>query len=80
VKKINNKYCKKMMISEYGDESSVPTYKVIIIGKTQSGKTKLLTRYKYGTYIDEGVTTAGVDSFRVKTNEAEYSYFDTCGQ
>ena len=30
--------------------SKVPTYKVILLGETGSGKTSLFLRYKYGTF------------------------------
>ena len=50
------------------------------MGKTKAGKTKLLTRYKFGTYSDDGAITVGVDSLIIKTTKAKYSYYDTAGQ
>jgi GTPase SAR1 family protein len=68
-----------MNISEY-DDDDIPNYKIIIVGRTQSGKTKFLTRYKFGSYNDDGVTTMGVDSLLIKTPKAKFSYYDTAGQ
>lgn len=63
------------------DESSLlPSYKVIILGMSQAGKTKLLTRYKYGSYVDEGMATMVVDFTYVYKNKARYNYYDTAGQ
>lgn len=45
-----------------------------------SGKTKLLTRYKFGSYNDDGAITVGVDSLIIKTKQAKFSYYDTAGQ
>jgi GTPase SAR1 family protein len=45
-----------------------------------SGKTKLLTRYKFGSYNDDGSITVGVDSLIIKTKQAKFSYYDTAGQ
>jgi small GTP-binding protein len=45
-----------------------------------AGKTKLLTRYKYGNYVDEGSQTMMVDCTYVYRNKAKYNYFDTAGQ
>lgn len=50
------------------------------MGKGQAGKTKLLTRYKFGTYTDASMLTIGVDSLVIKTETAKYSYYDTAGQ
>ena len=69
-----------MNISEYDEDENLPNYKIIIVGKTRSGKTKLLTRYKFGTYSDDGSITVGVDSLIIKNKEAKYSYYDTAGQ
>ena len=66
-------------VSELDDED-LPSYKVIILGKGKIGKTKLLTRYKFGTYEDQGTTTIGVDHFTVKRNNANFIYYDTAGQ
>lgn len=32
------------------EESFLPSYKLVIVGMAATGKTKLLTRYRYGTY------------------------------
>jgi GTPase SAR1 family protein len=45
-----------------------------------AGKTKLLTRYKYGNYIDEGSQTMIIDCTFVYKNRARYNYYDTAGQ
>lgn len=34
------------------DSSLMTSYKIIILGMASAGKTKLLTRYKYGNYVD----------------------------
>ena len=53
------------MISNLSEEDSTPTYKIIILGKSAAGKTKLLVRYLYQTYSDAGNVTVMVDcSFR----------------
>ena len=62
------------------DEDDVPMYKIIIVGHTSIGKTKLLIRYKFGVYEDEGIVTIGVDSHVVKTSKAKFRYYDTAGQ
>ena len=64
--------------AEDGEELS--NYKVIIVGKTQVGKTKLLIRYKYGTYGDKGVTTIRVDNHSIQYKRAKFTYYDTAGQ
>lgn len=68
-----------MNISLLEDED-LPNYKIIIVGRTQSGKTKLLTRYKFGNYTDDGAITLGVDSLVIKTDKAKFTYYDTAGQ
>lgn len=63
------------------DESSIlPSYKIIILGMGEAGKTKLLTRYKYGNYVDEGSQTMIIDCTSVYKNKARYNYYDTLGQ
>ena len=62
------------------DEEELPHYKVIIVGKSKAGKTKLLTRYKFGVYADQGFTTVGVDNHVVVRKRAKFTYFDTAGQ
>lgn len=69
-----------MNISLIEDDDELPNYKIIIVGKTQSGKTKFLTRYRFGNYTDDGTMTVGVDSFVIKTPKAKFSYYDTAGQ
>lgn len=69
-----------MNISLFEDEDELPNYKIIIVGRTQAGKTKLLTRYKFGNYSDDGSITIGVDSLVIKTPKAKFSYYDTAGQ
>lgn len=32
------------------EEEDLSAYKIIIVGQTKVGKTKLLIRYKFGTY------------------------------
>lgn len=58
----------------------MPSYKVIILGMGSAGKTKLLTRYKYGNYADEGTQTAIIDCTFVYKSKARYNYYDTAGQ
>lgn len=62
------------------DEDEKPRYKIIILGLSNTGKTKLLTRYKYGTYNDTGITTIGVDTFEFSHPKAYFKYNDTAGQ
>ena len=62
------------------DEDDLPRYKIIIVGKSKVGKTKLLVRYKFGSYEDSGVTTLGVDSHLVVTAQGKFQYYDTAGQ
>ena len=69
-----------MNISLIEDEDDLPEYNIIIVGRTQSGKTKLLTRYKFGSYTDDGSITVGVDSLIIKTSKAKFRYYDTAGQ
>ena len=45
-----------------------------------AGKTKLLTRYRYGTYSDAGTITAMVDCTLVVRPNGRFGYFDTAGQ
>ena len=68
--------------SNLGDEdsSALPNYKIIILGKSAVGKTKLLTRYIYKSYVDQGVSTQMVDSSFIKRKNARYAYYDTAGQ
>ena len=47
---------------------------------SSAGKTKLLTRYIYGSYNDQGQFTHGVDCSFVKRNNAKFGYYDTAGQ
>ena len=49
------------MISNLSEEDSTPSYKIIILGKSAAGKTKLLVRYLYKTYEDAGNVTVMVD-------------------
>jgi small GTP-binding protein len=68
------------MISTLSEEDSANTYKIILLGKSAAGKTKLLVRYLYQTYQDAGNTTVMVDcSFR-KQGNARFAYYDTAGQ
>ena len=68
-----------MNVSEL-DEDEKPRYKIIMLGKSMSGKTKLLARYKYNTYSDQGITTIGVDTFEFSKPNAHFKYYDTAGQ
>jgi GTPase SAR1 family protein len=43
------------------EESFLPSYKIIILGKAAAGKTKLLTRYRYGTFEETRNATLMVD-------------------
>jgi GTPase SAR1 family protein len=43
------------------EDTQLPPYKIILLGKGQAGKTKLLVRYIYGNYTDKGVMTAMID-------------------
>jgi GTPase SAR1 family protein len=45
-----------------------------------AGKTKLLTRYIYGSFSEQGHTTHGVDYSIVKQKGAKFGYYDTAGQ
>lgn len=56
------------------------SYKIIILGKASAGKTKLLTRYKYGNYVDEGAPTVMVDFTSISRGNLKYNYYDTAGQ
>ncbi len=60
--------------------NNLPKYKIIVLGKTAVGKTKLLIRYLDNFYEDQGITTIAVD-FRIKKKKnAAYWYYDTVGQ
>ena len=50
------------------------------MGKSRVGKTKLLTRYKFGSYEDSGMITVGVDSHVVRNSKAKFRFYDTAGQ
>lgn len=58
----------------------VPPYKIILLGKGQAGKTKLLVRYIYGSYTDKGMLTVMIDCSYKKRQNARYAYYDTAGQ
>jgi GTPase SAR1 family protein len=45
-----------------------------------AGKTKLLTRYIYGSFNEQGLSTQGVDYSIVKQIGAKFGYYDTAGQ
>ena len=68
-----------MNVSEL-EEEDFPNYKIIIVGKGKAGKTKLLTRYKFNTYEDQGTMTVGVDNHTVTHRHAKFTYYDTAGQ
>lgn len=68
-----------MSMSEFYDDD-LPSYKIIILGRTRSGKTKLLTRYKFSTYTDSNVPTIGVDTLLIKKKNTKFFYYDTAGQ
>ena len=59
---------------------SLPKYKIIVLGKTGTGKTKLLTRYQHGIYDDSGMSSTAVDYNLIKRKHAVYCYYDTAGQ
>lgn len=67
------------MISTLSEEDC-PLFKVILLGKTQAGKTKLLTRYLYGNYQDSGIATPMVDCSYQKKGGVKFAYYDTAGQ
>lgn len=69
-----------MPISSLSDEETLPQYKIILLGKSKAGKTKLLVRYLYGSYEDSGVSTLMVDCSYLKKNNVKYAYYDTAGQ
>ena len=56
--------------SSLADEDSlIPPYKIILLGKGQAGKTKLLVRYIYGSYTDKGMLTVMIDcSYKKRQN------------
>lgn len=68
------------MISNLSEEDSTKTYKVIILGKSAAGKTKLLVRYLYRTYEDAGNVTVMVDCSFKKREQHRIAYYDTAGQ
>jgi len=47
---------------------------------SSAGKTKLLTRYLYKNYLDEGWLTLAIDCSPVIRPHARYVYYDTAGQ
>ncbi len=55
-------------------------YKIILLGLSMVGKTKLLARYKFGVFDPTGVTTVAVDSYCVKAPGVCFNYHDTAGQ
>jgi len=62
------------------DSDSLPKYKIIILGKSMAGKSKLLTRFQHKFYEDSGVSTVSVDFNIMKRDNAIYCYYDTAGQ
>jgi GTPase SAR1 family protein len=62
------------------EESLMTPYKIIILGKGNTGKTKLLVRYIYGSYTDTGVMTMMIDCSYKKRKNVRYAYYDTAGQ
>jgi len=58
-------------------------YKLTMAGCQAVGKTKLLTRYKYGSYCDASNITL-IDHFPIKKivqgRECVFDYYDTAGQ
>ena len=81
---LNTYYIEKKLamvnVSEREDDEDLPSYKVIILGKAKAGKTKLLARYKFGTYDDKSIPTLGVDFLQINRSKAVYKYYDTAGQ
>jgi small GTP-binding protein len=73
-----------MRISSFKDEDHleciVPTYKVIVLGGSSAGKSKLLMRYIYGTFQERHTSTYGIDCSYVKRKSARFAYYDTAGQ
>jgi small GTP-binding protein len=67
------------MISTLSEEEC-PQYKVILLGQSQAGKTKLLVRYLFGSYEDSGIQTHMVDCSYVRKAGAKFAYYDTAGQ
>jgi len=57
-----------------------PKYKVIVLGRSGAGKTKLLTRLIHDFYEDLGTSTLSVDVSIIKRKSALYEYNDTAGQ
>lgn len=66
--------------STLSEEDNQPYYKIIVLGKSKAGKTKLLVRYIFKSYQDFGVATAMVDCSYVHKHNAKYAYYDTAGQ
>lgn len=70
-----------MISSSISDEGAITnSYKIIILGMAAAGKTKLLTRYRYGNYVDEGLSTTMVDFIPIRRNNIRFNYYDTAGQ
>lgn len=59
-------------------------YKLCMAGCPAVGKTKLLTRYKYGNYSDSSTMTLLVDHIPMKKTvegkDCVFDYYDTAGQ
>lgn len=73
-----------MRFSSFKDEdnleSTMPTYKVILLGASSAGKSRLLMRYIYDTFQEKCPSTYGIDCSYVKRTNARFAYFDTAGQ
>lgn len=66
--------------NDHDENEKRPRYKIIILGKSTVGKTKLLTRFIHQFYEDMGIGTISVDSTIAKRKKAIYEYYDTAGQ
>lgn len=64
---------------EYIEEMS--TYKIIVIGDQNSGKTSIVNRYSLGTFNSNVQNTIGVEfTHKILDDETKISIWDTAGQ
>jgi len=73
-----------MRISSFNDEDhlecTLPTYKIIVLGASSAGKSKLLMRYIYDIFQEKQGSTYGIDCSFVNRKNARFAYYDTAGQ
>lgn len=59
------------------DEKFDFLFKIVLIGDANVGKTCIVQRFKYGTFVEKHSSTIGVD-FTLKTIDVEGKYLIIC--